>query len=276
MKFISKLICVILSAIILITLAGCNACGANGIQTDKIATVQEHAKFRDSKDWAIQGGTFSVDLDLEYESIFAETKYDDDGAYYVVTETEISAEGFINFDKKFLLSATADVTVEKTYTTIKNGKETKKTVKQVMEGVGVFDDYAELWYIEDTTTTKENGNKSTTNKKYKDMDFYTRDLNVLTFPVACNDLLEIILKVFEEYPTSSGRYFFIDGDDCMLLNQSRSKMEKTAFMYNGSKIDRVHIVKEDANSSCDYKIVFRDKKNISVPSDANTYEEYFS
>ena len=274
MKFISRLICVILSLVVLITLAGCNACGANGIQTEKVATVQEHVKFRDSKDWAIQGGTFSVELDLEYESIFAEKKYDD-GIYYVVVETEISAEGFFNFDKKFMLSAEAEVTIEKTYTTIKNGKETEKTVKQVMEGVGVLDDYAESWYIKDTTTTKENGNKSTTTSKYKDMDFYARDLNVLNFPVSCNDLLEIILKVFEEYPTSSGSYFFIDGDDCMLLKQSSSKLEKTAFMYDGSKIDRVHIVKEDANSSYDYKILFRDKKNISVPSDADSYEDYF-
>ena len=161
------------------------------------------------------------------------------------------------------------------YSTIKNGKETKKTVKQTLEGVGVLDDYAETWYIINKITTKENGNKTTSNSKYKDMDFHTRELDILSFPIACNDLLELILRVFEEYPTSNGNYFFIDGDDCMLLKQSSSKLEKTAFMYDGSKIDRVHIIKEDAYSELDYKILFRDRENISIPSDADSYEDYF-
>jgi hypothetical protein len=264
-----KIISIILAVIFSIFFIGCDACGIDGIQDEKVATQAEFIEFIKYKVNPYTSGTFSVSVDTNYEYNFAEK---DDGVV-VVTDGEISASGTFNYRNGHFISAKTKVKYEQTkeYTSSSSSREDEWYLSET--AIGGIIDYEEQWFYDRYTNVKENGVREKTDVLTKSEGIASRGLSAISFPPKAKDILGIIDNVLSGYPTGNGVYFFIDGDDCLLIESGNSYLKKTALIYDGNELKKICVYSESINSVLETTYEFCDYIEIRVPSNASEYSD---
>jgi len=264
-----KVISILLAVVFSLFFIGCDACGIDGIQDEEVATQAEFIAFFKDKNTAFSNGTFSVSVDTEYEYHYTER---DDGTL-VTTEGEISASGTFNFRKGNFISAKTKVIYEQSKE-YDFGNSTREDEWYLSEtAIGGIIDYEETWFYDRYTNVLENGVRKKTDELTKNSGFATRPLATASFPPKAKDILGIIETVSTGYPTGDGVYFFIDGDDCLLIESGNSYLKKTALIYDGNELKKICVYFENLISVIETTYEFCDYEEFRVPSNASEYSD---
>ena len=277
-----KIISIILALMFSLLFVGCDACGIDGIQDDTPATQAEFVEFFKGKDFSFVNGNFSFKMDLKHESKYTEEKKPGE---IVTTSESTSITGTYNFKNLYLLSAKTRMKYEHNEERVKGNvkEETSRYISESAIGTvlvvevkqGVFG-RDEVWYYDRYTKLEENSvsKKSTvkTDELTKVEGDYSRDI-LEYFPATAKNVLSIIRDVSEGYPSGSNIYFFIDGDDCMLVEANNSSIQKTALIYSGKTLKKICVYFEDGFRLIEITYEFCDYKEINAPSNASDYTD---
>ena len=269
-----KILSIVLVIIFSLLFIGCDACGIDGVQDEVVATELEFKEFFKDKDTSLFGGNFTINVDTEYEYKQQEKTTD----AILTIECSISASGTFNFKNYYFSSAKTKLDCELTneYDYGSSSREDEWDVTQ--SAVGVNDDYEEIWYYDRYTKVTENGVTTKTDELTKEEGVFSKrngvlasHLSTISFPTEAVHILRLVENVCVGYPSGLGAYFFIDGDDCLLIESNDIFVKKTALIYDGNELKKVCVYSETGTFLIETTYEFCDYKEIKAPQDASSY-----